>query len=1195
MYDAFLRDWQDVLATVGEELGVTWPGMSHRATIEIESFLSEQHRHHVFDWRELEGRADVVSWVKETYFALRNSSPLSILDQVRDELSRADTAFGPIVEEERRALRASEAQLVEAAAARDAMAEEVEVRGATLEARGIEMQQLQGELAQPVAASDERIAARQVEVDTLRAQRDGFAREVEVLAGELARLASTVEAAQSQAIAAEGQAASAREELAATRTQQDSLRAQAQSAASRAAAIEADSIAERDRLLTRLEAARANADELGGRLAAANAALGALEARAALERGELLERIREADAALERLSAQALAAESEASAERKRMLSDLDIARSEAHGLALELGARSREVNELASVADELLLAADAELAGLRGQRERLQSELADKLEAQGQLLIVLDHLEGALESATAKLGEHEQTADSFARNSAAQREEFEAERTRLVTELEAARADLGRARSEIEIFHSELGTTRGQSQRLVADLETARSQAARLTASAAHLEEALKAQRALNHAVQSVTRRRTPRRRSLSQVGTWLLPPTPRKLNYLRQYLVLRFAGNFDVDAYLLANPDVLAAGINPMMHYVEYGRAEGRQPSGIPQQLAESVAPVAAGDNAAIDEEGVAELPATGPSAEHAGEAPADAAAGAGDADGTRSLRASDHPAEGIAEAEASATTTMLTDEVRAELDGDFDSDYYRGTYDDIDHAEIDPLEHYFYTGWREGRDPSAAFSTSYYLSSNPDVAAEGINPLVHYVVYGRAEGRQPSGIPQQLAESVAPVAAGDNAAIDEEGVAELPATGPSAEHAGEAPADAAAGAGDADGTRSLRASDHPAEGIVVAEASATTTMLTDEVRAELDGDFDSDYYRGTYDDIDRAEIDPLEHYFYTGWREGRDPSAAFSTSYYLSSNPDVAAEGINPLVHYVLAGRREGRRPYPATGFRGQTLQTLRSLEEEIGEWERGTPALEASVDGISLTAALSARIGTRTRVVVSCSHDNYTKVVGGAQLCLALEQEAFVEDGCAYINLHPARPLPVFSSEMDPEALDLCVLCDGESVGSTSASTVIAALSDIRSNDGIDFGLVVHALHGHSPEVVAQLHHDLAPQWAWLWLHDFFGICPNAQLLRNRIEPCGAPPPESPGCMICIFGEERLGHLPRFRHLLKSVPFNLVAPSQFMAHRWKSYFGDDQLAITVHENGQVTVRLPGSATSVRCARRLPGRRA
>ena len=332
---------------------------------------------------------------------------------------------------------------------------------------------------------------------------------------------------------------------------------------------------------------------------------------------------------------------------------------------------------------------------------------------------------------------------------------------------------------------------------------------------------------------------------------------------------------------------------------------------------------------------------------------------------------------------------------------------------------------MEHYFYTGWREGRDPSAAFSTSYYLSLNPDVAAEGINPLVHYVDDGRAEGRQPSGIPQQLAESVAPVAAGDNAAIDEEGVAELPATGPSAEHAGEAPADAAAGAGDADGTRSLRASDHPAEGIVVAEASATTTMLTgNEVRAELDGDFDSDYYRGTYDDIDRAEIDPLEHYLDTGWREGRDPSAAFSTSYYLSSNPDVAAEGINPLVTTFCRPTR-GAAAVSGDRLPGPDASDV-IVEEEIGEWERGTQRWRHRSTA-PLTAALSARIGTRTRVVVSCSHDNYTKVVGGAQLCLALEQEAFVEDGCAYINLHPARPLPVFSSEMDPEALDLAVLC------------------------------------------------------------------------------------------------------------------------------------------------------------------------
>ena len=99
----------------------------------------------------------------------------------------------------------------------------------------------------------------------------------------------------------------------------------------------------------------------------------------------------------------------------------------------------------------------------------------------------------------------------------------------------------------------------------LVAELEAARTHAERLAAGTAELEAALDEQRALLHALRSVTTRRTPRRRTLSQFGTWLLPPTPRKLNYLWRYMVLRWSGEFDVDSYLPANPDVLAGGSIP------------------------------------------------------------------------------------------------------------------------------------------------------------------------------------------------------------------------------------------------------------------------------------------------------------------------------------------------------------------------------------------------------------------------------------------------------------------------------------------------------------------------------------------------------------------------------------------------------------------------------------------------------
>ena len=234
----------------------------------------------------------------------------------------------------------------------------------------------------------------------------------------------------------------------------------------------------------------------------------------------------------------------------------------------------------------------------------------------------------------------------------------------------------------------------------------------------------------------------------------------------------------------------------------------------------------------------------------------------------------------------------------------------------------------------------------------------------------------------------------------------------------------------------------------------------------------------------------------------------------------------------------------------------------------------------MDGASLADRLVTCIGTRRHVVLSCSHDNYTKIVGGIQLCVALEQAAFAKRDCAYINLHPVRPRPVLSPETEAEALSLTVLCDGEEVGTATAAAVIAALAGVACDHGVDFGLVVHALHGHSPEVVAELHSRLAPRWAWLWLHDYFGICPSATLLRNRIEPCGAPQPESPGCTICIFGEERLRHLPRFHTLLDRVPFKLVAPSQFMADRWKLYFGSDELDISVHEIGTLSEVLPVS---------------
>jgi serralysin len=61
------------------------------------------------------------------------------------------------------------------------------------------------------------------------------------------------------------------------------------------------------------------------------------------------------------------------------------------------------------------------------------------------------------------------------------------------------------------------------------------------------------------------------------------------------------------------------------------------------------------------------------------------------------------------------------------------------------DVFAAGVNPLAHYQQHGWKEDRDPSAAFDTAGYLAANTDVAAAGVNPLQHYLQYGIHEGRQ------------------------------------------------------------------------------------------------------------------------------------------------------------------------------------------------------------------------------------------------------------------------------------------------------------------------------------------------------------------------------------------------------------------------------------------------------------------
>lgn len=186
-------------------------------------------------------------------------------------------------------------------------------------------------------------------------------------------------------------------------------------------------------------------------------------------------------------------------------------------------------------------------------------------------------------------------------------------------------------------------------------------------------------------------------------------------------------------------------------------------------------------------------------------------------------------------------------------------FDSDFYLEQHPEIATIHANPLRHYANTGWRRGWDPSREFSTSFYLAISKDVEESGQNPFVHYILDGADAGRPP----------------------------------------------------------------RPTNEVYLA---AEGNYLNSEAVAKLiEPLFDNDYYCERYPDIPSNNLDALQHYISSGWLEGRDPAAWFSTSFYLQNYPGVKSVGMNPLFHYVVWGKANKYNTFDA-GLLGKRIKKI-----------------------------------------------------------------------------------------------------------------------------------------------------------------------------------------------------------------------------------------------------------------------------
>ena len=211
-----------------------------------------------------------------------------------------------------------------------------------------------------------------------------------------------------------------------------------------------------------------------------------------------------------------------------------------------------------------------------------------------------------------------------------------------------------------------------------------------------------------------------------------------------------------FDGPWYLANNPDVAAAGLNPLLHYLDSGRAEGRPTC--PVADPELVGRIAVSE--LFDAEWYRATQAPGVAPDHAARHYLQVGAARGLSpgplfDGPWYLKTNADVADAgqnpllhylnDGRAEGRPICPFADPEALARIENSdlFDAEWYRTTYVP-DLSPNQAARHYLREGAAIGMNPGPLFDGEWYLGNNADVVRAGSNPLMHYLESGRAEGR-------------------------------------------------------------------------------------------------------------------------------------------------------------------------------------------------------------------------------------------------------------------------------------------------------------------------------------------------------------------------------------------------------------------------------------------------------------------
>jgi FkbM family methyltransferase len=191
------------------------------------------------------------------------------------------------------------------------------------------------------------------------------------------------------------------------------------------------------------------------------------------------------------------------------------------------------------------------------------------------------------------------------------------------------------------------------------------------------------------------------------------------------------------------------------------------------------------------------------------------------------------------------------------------------------------------------------------------------------------------------------------------------------------------------------------------------------------------------------------------------------------------------------------------------------------------------------------------------VLAVSHSDYRIAVGGTQKQMQQEEELLAGCRISFLEVHPAPVEP--PAPTDPRDFLMGFYVDSHYAGAFTVKQLRKILRALTRRGAQMRVVHLHHLMGFNLEVVSALLQGLdAPKT--VFLHDFYTVCRQLNLLQNDCQFCGGPPIGSPICADCSYGEQRPAHFAAFRRVLDAWQPDFVVPSKVAADIWSASYPD-----------------------------------